>query len=374
MTVQRNDVDKQGMPQLGHYARFGLTLSLTSQCNLRCTYCYIGKKAPATINDSWGRQGIDRALASLSPLGRLELGFFGGEPLLEPQLLAGLADYARQTTSQTGQTLSLQVTTNGTIDSPAAWDILLAKDIEIAISCDGIDHDRHRHRADGRGSLPAVLATVDRLAGAKKDFSVVSVVRPDSLGTLTESLELLLEHGVPFASPSLDLWSTWTAGDLDALERALAPAADLWKRAHGRMGIGWFDTMAGRMAGLERDECSRCAFGAGQIAVSPSGKLYRCERLIEDDRDDNPQRLPGHVTDGRDFLGYLPQPARALEACETCTIAEFCSTTCRCSNYVRTGDVARPDGLLCRLNQAVFREVSRVLNIDPSEPSGSASV
>ncbi len=350
------------------HSRFGLTLTLTTACNLRCSYCYIDKKAPATLSEAWGRKAIDRSLNSLLPAGKLELGFFGGEALLQPQLLAALAAYARERTAERGLPLSMQVTTNGTIDSPAAWDIMLAGDIQIAISCDGIGHDRHRRREGGRGTLAEVLATVDRLAAAGKDFSVVSVVRPDTLESLPQSLELLLERKVPFASPSLDLWATWSPADLDALERTLAPCADLWRRAHGRMGIGWFDTMAGRMADLKREECSRCAFGAGQVAVSASGRLFPCERLIADDADDTPQRLPGHVSDGDDFLTFSPQPARALKACTTCTIADFCSTICRCSNFVRTSDVSRPDGLLCRLNQAVFREVSRVLELDKAEP------
>ena len=42
-------------------------------------------------------------------------------------------------------------------------------------------------------------------------------------------------------------------------------------------------------------------------------------------------------------------------------MAELCNTDCRCSNYVRTGDVSRPDGLLCLLDQTVYRETARVL-------------
>jgi len=48
--------------------------------------------------------------------------------------------------------------------------------------------------------------------------------------------------------------------------------------------------------------------------------------------------------------------------CTICTVSNLCSTTCRCSNYVRTGRVDRPDGLLCLLNQICLRETAQRLS------------
>jgi uncharacterized protein len=348
-------------PRPGIYHQFGLTLTITDACNLRCTYCYVRDKAARHMANPVATRSIDRAVASLAPGGKLELGFFGGEPLLRADLLTQYADYARGRTEQSSHGLSMQVTTNGTIDSDDAWRVMMDDHMELAISCDGAAHDRHRKTAAGQGSLDKVRATMRRLLEAGKDFSISMVVRPDTVGEMVRGLKIFEQMGVRFVQPTLDLWVQWSQDDIAALEQAIAKATDLWVQRRARFGVGWLDTMAGKLAGLTGDQCARCAFGAGQIAVTPGGNLYPCERLIGGDEEGNPARLPGHAMDGQDFLDYLPQPERALEACETCTIRKVCQTTCRCSNFVRTGDVARPDGLLCRLNQIVFEQVCRAL-------------
>jgi radical SAM protein with 4Fe4S-binding SPASM domain len=104
--------------------------------------------------------------------------------------------------------------------------------------------------------------------------------------------------------------------------------------------------------------------------VAPSGRLYPCERLIGEDDPAYAHALPGHALAGEDFLmDSVPAPnvAPASPECGACTARELCDTTCRCSNLVRTGDAARPDGLLCALNRACLREVARVIRPAPLE-------
>lgn len=156
------------------YPRYGLVLMVTHACNLRCTYCYTGKKTARTMPTAVGRKAIDRAAASLAPGGTLELGFFGGEPLLEAALITELIDYAAGLMA--GSTLKINLTTNGTVTTPDAWALMMRPDLELAVSCDGLPeiHDRHRRTAGGAGSSERVLTTLRRLIDAGKDFQVVS--------------------------------------------------------------------------------------------------------------------------------------------------------------------------------------------------------
>jgi len=347
------------------YNVFELTLMVTAECPLRCSYCYNGPRRAAAMSSQAGRRGIDRAVASMAPEGRLELGFFGGEPLLEARQIRELLDYARTRVAAIGGKMDVSITTNGVVDSAAAWDVMLDAGVRMAVSCDGTaaTHDRHRKLASGGGSYALTMATLAKLLRAGRSPTAVMVARPDTVGELPAGLEAIRGLGVGFAHPSLDLWSRWNETDLANLSDALAAAADVWRPANG-FGIGWFDDMAARLAGLSLLPCARCAFGAGQIAVSPAGNLYPCERLIGQDADDNPHRLSGHVMDGgEDFLAFVPTPVPAQPQCEECTIRHACSTFCRCSNTVRTGNAAKPDRLLCELNRMVFREVCRVLKL-----------
>jgi uncharacterized protein len=343
---------------------FGLVLLVNHACNLRCTYCYTGEKIGRPMPRDLGRRAIDRAVASLAPGGRLELGFFGGEPLLEAALLLDLLAHARQRCDEHAIDLSPTLTTNGTLADGDAWTVLADPQVDLAISHDGLPelHDRHRLTIRGQGTSGRVVDTMRRLIDAGRAFRVVMVVRPDTLDGLPDGIEYLRSLGVRQVEPSLDLWTTWTAGDVARLERAVARCAELWRQGLPLFGIGWFDEKAAHASGVRRSASARCGFGAGEIAVAPSGNLYPCERLVGADEAGNPMRLPGHVLDGGgDFLSMQPACGRDDDACNACPAAAMCNTDCRCSNYVRTGDVRRPDGLLCAWNQACLEQTARAL-------------
>jgi len=354
------------------YHCFGLVLMVDHACNLRCRYCYNGKKFSRPMPEAFGRKAIDRALASQGSGGTLELGFFGGEPLLQPGLIRALLEYAQDRSEQSGVPLSVSITTNGTVTTPAAWSLMTDPRVDLAVSHDGLPvvHDRHRRSPDGRGSSARVLVTISRLLDAGKDPRVVLVVRPDTVEYLPDGLAFLQGVGVKHLEPSLDLWTPWSHQDVTRLKRAVRRAARIWREGLPDCSISWFDEKAGLIIGIPMAMTARCSFGAGEVAVTPSGSLYPCERLIGEDTPDNPMRLPGHVLKGDDFLSLGSAPCRNHAACAQCSIATFCNTTCRCCNYTRTGDVSTPDGLLCSLNRTVFLETTKVLD-ELSSPRSS---
>jgi len=350
------------------HAHFGLTLIVNHACNLRCTYCYTGEKFRRPLPRDIGRKGIDRALGSLCPNGTLDLAFFGGEPLIEAESILDLVDYARSQAARRNVQLALSMTTNGTLESPDSWSVMTLPEMQLAISHDGLPsvHDGHRVTVDGEPSSLRVHDTMARLIDAGKEFRVVMVVQPDSVESLPDGIEYLYSRGARQFDPSLNLWTTWTRADGERLTDAIRRAADFWGERLPDCSVSWFDEKAARSAGVPLSETARCGFGHVEIAVTPAGNLYPCERLVGVDRRDNPMRLPGHVYDADDFLGHQPFPPTSPAECAPCTLRSLCSTTiCRCSNYVRTGDVNRPDGLLCLLDQACYRETVRVLASRP---------
>jgi uncharacterized protein len=332
-------------------------------CNLRCTYCYTGAKFSRAMPLDVARQAIDRAVASLDDGGLFELGFFGGEPLIEAELIESLIAHARGRVAARGIDLVLSLTTNGTLGTPAAWRVMTTADLQLAISFDGrpAEHDRHRLTVHGAGSSDAVLATIDRLVGEGRPPTVITVVRPDTVEHLDDGLRFLQRIGVRRVEPSLDLWTNWSNDDVARLTQSIARCAEVWREGLPDFSVSWFDEKAVHLADISQGPSARCGFGAGEIAVAPSGNLYPCERLIGEDQADHPMRLPGHALVGADFLNLASKPGRSDEGCDTCALAAMCSTVCRCSNYVRTGDVRHPDGLLCAWNQACIDETARMM-------------
>jgi uncharacterized protein len=346
------------------HSRFGLTLVVNHACNLRCTYCYTGEKLRRPMPPEIGRKAIDRALRSLAPSGTLELGFFGGEPLIEAELTLDLADYARNLAVSRDVGLTLNMTTNGTLDSPAAWSVMTLPELQLAISHDGLPrvHDDHRVTVEGGPTSRRVEETIARLVDAGKEFRVVMVVRPNGVESLPAGMRYLYSLGVRQFDLSLDLWTNWTRADGARLSDAISRAAEFWGARLPECGVNWLDEKAARAAGIPIPEIARCGFGHAEIAVTPAGHLFPCERLVGADEPDNTMRLPGNVFDGDNFLNQSSLARTSPAECVPCVLRPNCNTTtCRCSNYVRTGDVNRADGLLCLLDQACYREAVRVL-------------
>ena len=345
------------------YPRFGLTLMVTHACNMRCTYCYVGTKYPRSMPPEIGMCAIDRALASLEPGGTRELGFFGGEPTLEAALVLGLMDYAESRTIATGKRVTFGMTTNATVAGGESWALMTYARMELSVSFDGLPdiHDRHRRFADGRSTSATVLDTIRRLLEAAKEFRVVAVVRPDGVEQLAQGIEFLRSLGVRHVDLTLDLWATWKPEDAFKLVQVVGEAAQVWRDGLPECSVNWFDEKAALLAGVPANHTARCGFGDGAIAVAPSGNLYPCERLIGEDAESNPMRLPGHALAGNDFVRLHAAPARFTEACSICPAASLCNTTCRCSNYVRTSNPATPDRFLCLFNQACLHETAKLL-------------
>jgi uncharacterized protein len=323
----------------------------------------MGRQSPRSMSREIGKAAIDRAVRSLQPGGLLELNFFGGEPLLEAELVDELADYAEQAAGAAQIRLRTGLTTNGTQSAGTAWQVMLRRDLDLCISHDGLPvaHDRSRRLPDGSGAAGQVMGTIRRLQDAGRQVRVVMVVNPRNAAFLPDGILWLRDRGVKRFDLALDAWAAWRQPDAERLEESLIHVADLWQAGLPVCGINWFDEKAAHLAGLPIEPTARCRFGDGEIAVAPSGNIYPCERLIGEDRGDHPLRLPGHVLEGEDFCDRPAAPGRSAAACATCAVQSQCDTTCRCNNYVRTGDVERPDALLCLLDRVCYRETARVL-------------
>ena len=273
-----------------------------------------------------------------------------------------LLNHARRGCESHGICLQPHVTTNGMHNDAAAQEVMRWPGMQVSISHDGLPevHDRHRHDANGDVTSATVLDTIEDLLNTGQDLSIVMVVRPDNVETLPSGIEFLRRRGLRHFVPSLDLWTNWTKGDLHTLENSLMRCSETWHAGLPNCSVSWFDEKMAHLAGLDAGPTARCGFGDGEIAVSPAGSLYPCERLIGEDQPANPMRLPGHALEGNDFRP-LPAPTRNVEGCSACAIQSCCATTCRCSNYIRTGDIGRPDRLLCLLDRVCYRETARIM-------------
>lgn len=341
------------------YNKFSMVLMLTHDCNLRCRYCYSGSKYPGSMDIAVARKAIDRAIASTAASGTLEIAFFGGEPLLEVDLIEEIIKYARNAAIKQNIKLAFSLTTNGTLLNSHQKHLIENYPVTVSVSCDGIEevHDMNRYDIEGKGSSEEVYRTIRYLISLKKEFTVVAVISPDNVRFMTKNIRFFRDMGVRYIEFNLNLWSEWSRSDISALEDAVAESVPLWYESLPDIGINWFDEKMLLLTGNYIHE--KCGFGNGEIAVAPSGSLYPCERLIGEEKSE--MRIEDDIFTADDFLTDYAPERRVCSSCASCSAVSMCGSDCRCSNYIRSGDIDTPDNLLCSLEKRCFCEVSGII-------------
>ena len=147
-----------------------LTLQVTQQCNLRCEYCvYSGiyehnrTHSNKRMNLETAQKAVDFFLARNSELAEVVIGFYGGEPLLEFDLIKQCVEYAKSQVE--GKKINFNMTTNGTLLSGNLVDYLVENDFYLNISLDGSkeEHDVSRKFVNGEGSFDMIMNNIKRI-------------------------------------------------------------------------------------------------------------------------------------------------------------------------------------------------------------------
>jgi uncharacterized protein len=198
-----------------------LTLHVTNHCSLRCSYCYAPARDAPSMSEETGRQALH--LGARLTSGSCGIVFFGGEPLLEKNLIYRLVDYGRWM-EQKGQGLfHFKFVTNGLALDEEFLGFSRRQQLLIAMSFDGVRaaHDRHRRFPNGQGSFEVLKPRLERLLEAQPYASVLAVVNPDTASFLCESVESLLDMHCRYLIVSLNYAADWREGDLRILKRQL---------------------------------------------------------------------------------------------------------------------------------------------------------
>jgi uncharacterized protein len=337
-----------------------LTLCLTHDCNLRCRYCYAGRKSPRHMEMATGKLAIETAARRARK--RLHLIFFGGEPLLRWKTLVDLTQYAREVATAAGLALRPTVTSNGTLLRPERARWLADNGFVTAISCDGCQsaHDANRVDGQGRGSHEQTVTGIRAALAAGLAVRVVLVVDPSNLAFLPQSAAFLVDLGVRDLVVNPNWSADWSAPGLrEAWTDAYQCLADLYVNAL-RAGVPlWVSTIDGKIAThiragmIAREHCDR---GRRDLVVAPGGNLYPCDRMVGEDLDD--KLVIGHIESGVDAkrLRLVAGDDDVVPAeCVNCAVAARCCNRCACANLAMTGAIAQPSELLCFHEQLAIR-------------------
>jgi uncharacterized protein len=337
-----------------------VTLCLTHDCNLRCRYCYGGSKSKRHMTLATGVAALERAVDRTSA--RLHLVFFGGEPLLRWRTLATLTEQARKRATAAGFELRPTVTTNGTLltKERVAW--LRENGFVLAISCDGdrLAHDANRRDARGRSSHARTVAGLKHALAAGLGVRTILVLDPANLDRVPASLAFLHSLGAADFVVNPNWAAEWTGREVqERWARAYGGAARLWVEAHRGKKPFWLSFVDDKIAAQLKGgytAAERCDLGRRNLVVAPSGRLYPCDRLVGEDRDE--RFVIGDVASGpvaERIAALVSRTCRLPEDCLACAIAPRCRNRCACANLALTGAIDTPSETLCFHEQLAVR-------------------
>jgi uncharacterized protein len=350
-----------------------LTLSLTHRCNLACRYCYAGRSSRPDMSLDTARRSIDTALSMVPEGKRLELGLFGGEPLLRFDLVQAVTDYAIERADAARVPLRIGLTTNGTLISATMLDFIDARGISLCFSLDGPQHvhDRSRRLLNGQGSFGEVLRGLNQALERLGRVDVNAVFGPPTIQELPQSLAFIMGLGVRTIHFSPDITAAWTAESYSRCAEVFMATADYYIDCYRRgieLAVNLFDSKAVLFIKGGYAVSDRCAMGDGEWAVAPSGNLYPCERFIGED--DNPNFSLGNIHTGFDSARRCALRARRGNhrvACLSCRERQYCMGWCGCTNYFLSGRSDMPAPVLCALEQATINAARQVFGSLVSE-------
>jgi len=349
-----------------------LTLFVNHRCNLRCTYCYTGRKFHRPMSVEIARRAVDFGLKQTDKK-YLLLTFFGGEPMLEVELIEAAIAYARDRAEQAHKHLFLSMATNGTILDRRRLDLLKDNAFQVQVSLDGCPEaqDATRPFRNGRSSYKRVERSLLKLLAEGFNPRVVAVVDPANAAYMGPSFDHLMDLGLRKIHFSPNYNGAWDDAACDRFEEALT---DLGDRFMARLRAGQdvrLDPLNGKVVthlNQGYKEQNLCQFGQQEMSISPTGRIYPCDRLVAED--DNTDVIIGDLDSGLDIARrdhMVRNKNTPDEECAACDLLDRCMFWCGCANYETTGRVDQVSPIICWFERCFIAEADRVANILFSE-------
>lgn len=341
-----------------------LCLHIAHDCNLACRYCfaeegeYHGRRA--MMSYEVGCRALDFLVANSGNRINLEVDFFGGEPLMNWQVVKDLVAYGRSLEKEHNKKFRFTLTTNGVLLNDDILEFANREMSNIVLSIDGRKevHDKMRPHRGGQGSYDEIVPKFIKVAESRNqtdyyvrgtfthhnlDFSK-DVLHLADLGFKQISVEpVVAENTADYAIREEDLPILMKQYDELALEM-------IRRRKEGK-GFNFFHFMID----LEGGPCvakrlSGCGSGTEYLAVTPWGDFYPCHQFVG-----NEDFLLGNVYDGitaQNICNEFKQcNVYAKDSCKNCFAKFYCSGGCAANAYNFTGQINGAYEIGCELQK-----------------------
>jgi len=342
-----------------------LCLNVAHDCNLRCSYCFAStgdfKGERELMPFEVAQAAVEFLLRASKHRRQLEIDFFGGEPLLNWDVVRRTVEYAQERAREHGKVFRFTITTNGLGLTPAISDFINKHMYNVVLSLDGRRkvNDRVRQTAGQRGSVYDVVVPKYRelVAGRKgRSYYVRGTFTALNLDFAQDVAHI---HDLGFAQISMEPVVTSEEQDWALREEHLPRILEEYERLAElyleRQQEGRPFNFFHFNVELKKGPClykrlSGCGAGYEYLAVTPQGELYPCHQFVG-----NEDFRLGSVWDGivHEELPLRFKDAHVLNSptCRSCWAKYYCSGGCPKNNWEKAGNFLGVDELSCQLEK-----------------------
>ena len=341
-----------------------LCLHVAHDCNLACRYCfaeegeYHGRRA--LMSFEVGKKALDFLIANSGARRNLEVDFFGGEPLMNWEVVKQLVEYGRSQEEAHGKKFRFTLTTNGVLLNDEIMEFCNREMSNVVLSLDGRRevNDRMRPFRNGKGSYDLIVPKFQKFAKSRgtRDYFVrgtftrgnldfsEDVLHFADLGFQKVSVEpVVAPPEEPYAIREEDLPVI-----MEQYDRLAAEYVKRWKEGRGF-------TFFHFMIDLNQGPCvakrlSGCGSGTEYLAVTPWGDLYPCHQFVG-----NEAFLLGNVDEGVTNTAVRDEfklcNVYAKEKCRDCFARFYCSGGCAANSWNFHGSITDAYDIGCEMQK-----------------------
>ena len=329
-----------------------LCLHIAHSCNLNCSYCfasqgkYHGERALMSFET--GKRALDFLVENSGSRRNLEVDFFGGEPLMNFDVVKRLVEYARSIEKKANKNFRFTLTTNGMLIDDDVIEFANKEMSNVVLSLDGRKevHDKFRVDYQGRGSWEQIVPKFQKLVEKRggKDYYMRGTFthnNPDFL----EDIKTMLDLGFSELSMEPVVCASGDPSELtqEDLPIVLKQYEDLATLMIERDKQGKPFTFYHYMIDIKGGPCiykriSGCGSGTEYMAVTPWGDLYPCHQFVGEEKFKLGDIWSG-VTNKEIQSEFESCNVYAREDCKDCWAKLYCSGGCSANAYHATGSV-----------------------------------
>lgn len=343
-----------------------LCLHVAHDCNLKCKYCfaeegeYHGKRS--LMSTEVGKKAIDFIIANSGNRRNLEVDFFGGEPLMNFEVVKEIVEYGREQEKLNGKNFRFTITTNGVLLDDEKQKYINENMHNVVLSLDGRKeiNDFMRPRAGGQGSYDLIVPKFQKLADSRNqtdyyvrgtfthhnlDFSKDIFHFADDLGFKQVSVE-------PVVADSTEDYAIQEE-DLETIYKEYEKIAEELYIRHktGEKDFNFFHFMVDLTGGpCVAKRLSGCGSGTEYMAVSPEGDLYPCHQFVG-----QPEFKLGTVFEGIKNNEIREEFANCnvytKPDCKKCWAKFYCSGGCMANASHYAGSIMGTYDIGCKLQR-----------------------